>query len=412
MNGTTTAARATADQLAAAVHQNRRLTVTGLLERSFSKLFQGLVYAQIWEDPVADMAALGIAEGEDMVCIASGGCNVMSYLTARPGSVTAVDLSPAHVALLRLKLAAARRLPGHAAFFEMFGHGDRKVNVARYDMEIAPFLADEVRRYWDSRSLRGRRIEMFSRGVYRHGLLGRFLAGVQLLARLTRVDLGALLASPDLAAQEAFFQGRVAPQFDRPFVKWLARSRVVLFGLGIPPAQYEKLAADGGGDVLPVLRERTRKLMCDFPADANYFLWQACRRQYGGGSGGAVPPYLDPAAFPAVREGADRVQAINCSVTDHLAGRPAASVDCTVLLDAQDWMTDAQLDALWGQLTRTARPGARVLFRTGGADDILPGRVAEAILSRWRRDEAASAEAFRSDRSAIYGGVHLYRFEG
>jgi len=30
------------------------------LERAFAFAFQGLVYAQIWEDPVADMAALEI----------------------------------------------------------------------------------------------------------------------------------------------------------------------------------------------------------------------------------------------------------------------------------------------------------------------------------------------------------------
>ena len=38
-------------------------------------------------------------------------------------------------------------------------------------------------------------------------------------------------------------------------------------------------------------------------------------------------------------------------------------------------MNDEQLNALWDEITRTAKPGARVLFRTGGIDDILPGRV-------------------------------------
>ena len=66
---------------------------------------------------------------------------------------------------------------------------------------------------------------------------------------------------------------------------------------------------------------------------------------------------------------------------------------------------------MWEQITRTARKGARVLFRTGGTEDILPGRVAPDILSQWSYDADASAEAFRTDRSAIYGGVHLYRFK-
>ena len=39
---------------------------------------------------------------------------------------------------------------------------------------------------------------------------------------------------------------------------------------------------------------------------------------------------------------------------------PAASFDRYVLLDAQDWMGDADLTKLWSEITRTARPGARV----------------------------------------------------
>lgn len=102
----------------------------------------------------------------------------------------------------------------------------------------------------------------------------------------------------------------------------------------------------------------------------------------------------------------------NRAMTDVLAKRPAASLDAYTLLDAQDWMNDAQLTALWSEITRTARPGARVIFRTGGAPDILPGRVPPAVLGRWQRDADASARGFANDRSAIYGGFHLYRFRG
>ncbi|TCO74152.1 DUF3419 family protein [Rhodovulum euryhalinum] len=401
-----------ADQLGAAVHQNGALSVTGLLERGFSRLFQGLVYAQIWEDPVADMQALGLAEGERVVCIASGGCNVMSYLTRRPAEVAAVDLSPAHVALLRLKGAAARHLPDQGAFFDFFGHADRRGNIAAYDRFLAPHLDAETRAWWEGRAWGRRRIGIFARGAYRYGLLGRFLGATQTVARLAGVDLDRLLACRTLDEQRHFYETEIAPLFDRPLIRFLASRRAALFGLGIPPAQHDKLAADGGGDVVPVLRERVRKLMCDFPVAGNYFAWQACRRRYGGTSGGAVPPYLDPANFDTVRAMADRVSVRNRSVTEYLGERPAGSVDCTVLLDAQDWMTDAQLTALWSELTRTAAPGARVLFRTGGIPDILPGRVPAAILGRWAYDADASRLASAADRSAIYGAVHLYRFRG
>lgn len=401
-----------ATRLDDAVLQGRRGSATGLLERGFARMFRGLVYAQIWEDPVADMAALGIREGDNLVCIASGGCNVMSYLTARPGSIAAVDLSPAHVALLRLKLAAAAHLERHADFFALFGRGDLAGNVGLYDRCLAPHLDGATRAFWETRSFGRRQIEMVARGLTRHGVLGRFLGLTGIAARLLGVDFAPLLSARSLDEQRRFFDRRIAPVFDHRLVRFLARRRLTLFGLGIPPAQHSRLAADGGGDIVPVLRERVRKLMCDFPASGNYFLSQACCRRYSGSRGAAVPPYLDPEAFATLKERAGCVQVRNESVTELLSARPAGSVDCVVLLDAQDWMTGPQLDALWTEITRTARPRARVLFRTGGAADIVAESVAPAIRERWEYDRPASEAAFAADRSAIYGGVHLYSFRG
>ncbi|MBI1219400.1 MAG: DUF3419 family protein [Rhodobacteraceae bacterium] len=400
------------DQLGAAVHQNEVLSQSGLLERLFSRLFHGLVYPQIWEDPVVDMAALNIGPTDNIVCIASGGCNVMSYLTAEPASILAVDLSPAHVALGRLKLAAARCLPDYDSFYDFFGSADKPVNPRRYDAILAPRLDPDTRAYWDAGLLGRRRIDMFAHGFYRYGLLGRFLGAVHLVARLGGVDFGPLLDSKTLEEQRAFFDTKVAPLFELGLVRFLARRRASLFGLGIPPAQYDKLAADGGGDVIPVLRERVRKLMCDFPIGENYFAWQAFNRGYAPQAPRSLPPYLDPSAFETVRRHGADVRILNRSLTDVLAEEADASKQCFVLLDAQDWMTDDQLGALWTQITRTASADARVIFRTGGQADILPGRVAPALLDQWQYDAAESRRGFLADRSAIYGGFHVYRRKG
>src|ERR671922_2849938 len=82
-----------------AVYQNKAASKAGISERLFALAFSGLVYPQIWEDPEVDMAALDLGPGKRILTIASGGCNVMSYLTASPAGISAVDLNPAHVAL-------------------------------------------------------------------------------------------------------------------------------------------------------------------------------------------------------------------------------------------------------------------------------------------------------------------------
>ena len=65
-----------------------------------------------------------------------------------------------------------------------------------------------------------------------------------------------------------------------------------------------------------------------------------------------------------MRKAAQRVRTANSPITDVLAAHPEDSVDRVVLLDAQDWMDESQLNALWAAITRAARPGARVIFRT------------------------------------------------
>jgi S-adenosylmethionine-diacylglycerol 3-amino-3-carboxypropyl transferase len=95
-------------------------------------------------------------------------------------------------------------------------------------------------------------------------------------------------------------------------------------------------------------------------------------------------------------------------MVDWIGAREQASMDRFVLLDAQDWMNNAQLDDLWTKITRASRPGARVLFRTAAEQSLLTGRLDDAILGKWRYLEEISADCTRRDRSSIYGGVHVY----
>lgn len=130
--------RETSLGLTQAVHRSRALSRAGLSERLFTLAFSGLVYPQIWEDPAVDLEALALRPTDHVVAIASGSCNVLSYLTADPARISAVDLNGAHIALGRLKLAALTRLPDAEAYLRFFGRADSPANVAAYDVRIAP----------------------------------------------------------------------------------------------------------------------------------------------------------------------------------------------------------------------------------------------------------------------------------
>ena len=55
-------------------------------------------------------------------------------------------------------------------------------------------------------------------------------------------------------------------------------------------------------------------------------------------------------------------------------------------------MNDASSTALWRRDPRTARPGARVIFRTAADERLLPGRVPDDVLGAWRYEDEPSQE--------------------
>ncbi|MBL8575838.1 MAG: DUF3419 family protein [Mesorhizobium sp.] len=395
--------------LGKAVYQNRALSRAGLSERLFALLFTGLVYPQIWEDPDIDMEAMELAEGHRIVTIASGGCNILAYLTRSPAQIDAVDLNTAHIALNKLKLAAVTHLPAQADLFRFFGEAGTSTNSVAYDRFLAPKLDAATRRYWEKRNLRGRRrIETFNRNFYQTGLLGLFITAGHRAAKLYGVDPSRILQANDIESQRRFFEEELAPVFEKRLMKMILSRKSSLFGLGIPPAQYDSLITSGDGTMASVLKARLEKLACDFPLKDNYFAWQAFARRYPAQGEGTLPAYLDKQNYDKIRTNADRVAVHHINFTELLAKKPAASVDRYILLDAQDWMTDDQLNALWTEVTRTAAPGARVIFRTAAEDSVLPGRISESLLAQWRYAEEDSRNFHARDRSAIYGGFHLY----
>jgi S-adenosylmethionine-diacylglycerol 3-amino-3-carboxypropyl transferase len=216
-----------------------------------------------------------------------------------------------------------------------------------------------------------------------------------------------MLTARSAEEQHRVFRSELAPLFDKRFVRWLLGHRMSLYGLGIPPAQYVSLS-DGASTAADVVRARLEKLACGFDLADNYFAWQAFNRAYAPAGHGPLPPYLQADNFAGIRDRAHRVRVELSSLTEYLAEQPAASLDRYVLLDAQDWMSTQDLTRLWHEITRTARSGARVIFRTAAQESVLPSRLPDTLLAHWRYEAERSKASAARDRSAIYGGFHLY----
>src|ERR1700694_2307218 len=259
--------------IAEAIHNSRDRRESTLWDRLFAVWFRRLVYTQIWEDPEADLAALQLPVGSTIVTISSGGCNALSYLTAQPAQVYAVDLNEAHLSLLKLKLAGLRAFSKYAEFWQFFGAAASPSNSQLYRERLRPMLDAQARAYWDKRNIIGRpRHAYFTDGFYRHGMLGRFIGIAHLVAKFARIDLAALLSGKPDAPERIEALNRLDRLFHAPLARLITGTPALLFSLGIPPQQRALLG--GGAPLNEVLYERLLRLINGHPNETNYFAWQ------------------------------------------------------------------------------------------------------------------------------------------
>ena len=376
-------------------------------DRLYAFWLRRLVYTQIWEDPEADLATLQLPIGSTIVTISSGGCNALSYLTAQPAQVYAVDPNQAHLSLLKLKLAGIRAFSRYSDFWQFFGEAASRGNAQLYRDRLRPMLDADARAYWDKPNVIGRpRHAYFTDGFYRHGMMGRFIGFTHLVARLARIDLRALLTAEIDAPERMEALDRLHQLFHSRFARLLTRTPALLFSLGIPPRQRARLG--GAMPLNEVLHERVLRLINGHPNDTNYFAWQALQRCYPGPGDRCLPPYLQRRHFARMRNAAGLIIPVHASLPQFLEGLPAREVDAVVLLDSQDWMAPEEIRTLWDKIDRAGSDQVAVIFRTAGSESPLESEEMAPLREIWRRDEERSEIGYELDRSGIYGGFHCY----
>lgn len=405
----TQSAVSSAELLKNAVHQDALMSRQGLMQRMFSFWFNGFVYNQIWEDHVVDLEALEINSSSRLLTISSGGCNILNYLPAKPAMIVAVDLNQYHMYLTRLKLAAFQYLPDHASFYDFFGYADRPQNVDNYYKYIQPHLDINTRNFWESGAFGSKRIEYFRKNLYRYARFGYFVRFLHVIGKMAGTNTQRLLTAKTLAEQEQIFEEEIAPFFDHWFVKMVGNMSWAVFSLGIPPQQYDYMKQESGGNLVTLYRQRFKRLCCQFPIQDNFYAWQALAPlSYDHEKREAVPDYLKAEYYDVIKDNLYRVETHIASLIDYLQAQPANSLDRFVLLDSQDWMPPPVMTALWTEIARVGRPGTRIIFRTASPDSPIETALPKELRAKFVYEKERAEKLFQRDRSAIYGGFHIY----
>jgi S-adenosylmethionine-diacylglycerol 3-amino-3-carboxypropyl transferase len=355
-----------------------------------------LYFAQVREDPRAELAALRPGADDTVVVVSSGGCTALSLLAAGAGRVVAVDVNAAQNHLVELKAAAA--LLGAREAVAFLGGFPSRARRARYDRLLRGLLTPAARAYWDARpgSLR--------RGVLSAGASERFIAVIVAALRLfvhpgDRVER--MLAAPSLEAQRALFVREWNTR------RWRALFAVLCSRLafrGTYPAAF--FAHVDTPSFAEHFRRQAEHALTELPVADNYFLHHMLAGRYPLSAPEGVPPYLSPEGAAAVAAGRERLALVDGAMTEYLRTLPDRSVQAFALSNICEWMDPAGTDALFREVTRTAAPGARLVFRNFVGWTEVPAWCRRVVT-----DEGLSAELTRCDRSVVQRRVVACRVE-
>ncbi len=377
-----------------------------------------LVYSSCWEDPDVDRQALDLNADDRVLVITSAGCNALDYLLAGAGRVDAVDSNPCQGYLLEFKVAAIRALD-YQSFFRIFGLGGCAEARTMYWDAVRDGLSVKARRFWDD-NLNLLTGYGWRKTFYHKSTSGTFCrCMVECLYRIKglRSAIERLLSAADLETQREIYQEcGVRAHLDTPSFRWLLSCQAVLSLLAVPPAQRSEVTGEYAGgwasfalDALDTVFQRT--LVRHNPFWLVGFT--------GGYTSDCHPSYLQPQCYEELKHGLlDRLHIHEATITDYLGSEPEGSFSKYVLLDHMDWMSqpgqEAALGEEWSQIARTARRGARVIFRSASANaDFLDhvhvgkgsGRRPLCALLSFNR--ALAQELHNLDRVCIYRSFHI-----
>ena len=356
------------------------MTETDIAKRA---KFEIIRYAQAWEDADILAAALRVKPSDTVVSIASAGDNALALLAEGAERVIAVDLSPAQLACVRLRVAMYQT-HAHGEFLELMG--SRPSGRRKHLLELAAAkLSDADQKFWAEREEQVRRFGVG--GVGKFEKYFRTFRDWVIPFIHTREVIDLLLTPRDEAERAKFYDKRWNSWGWRQMVK-LFFSRAVMGRLGRDPAFFDHVE---GGPAAQVAR-LTRKALVDQDPSVNPYLHWILK----GTHGAALPRALEAERFEVIRDRLDRLEIRLCTV-ETLASE-GVKADAFNLSDIFEYMSPEAHEAAYGTILAAANPGARIAYW----NMMAPRRVPVSLAARVTTNTELEAKLKPLDKAFFY----------
>ena len=310
--------------------------------------FSIIRYGQCWEDADVLLEALNIQPGHVCLSIASAGDNTLAMLTRQPERVIALDLSPAQLACLELRVAAYRRL-NHMELLELVASRPSMQREILY-RRCRSCLSRDARHFWDAHP------SEIAQGIGRAGRFERYLEAFRsrvlpLIHSKKRVER--LLQASRREQREAFYN----EEWDTWRWRWMFRvffSRWIMARFGRDPGFFHYVE----GDVPERIFQRARHALTVLnPSENPYLQWilTGCHTT-------ALPLALRPENFDVIRESLDRLEWYCRSAEEFVDSSGEKGIDCFNLSDIFEYISPENYRDLLEGLVRAGRSGARLAY--------------------------------------------------
>lgn len=346
--------------------------------------FSEIRYAQCWEDADVLLDALDVQPGHVCLSIASAGDNSLALLSRKPARVFALDLNPAQLACLELRVAAYRALT-HTELLELIGSRPSSTRDELY-RRCRNQLSSGAHSFWDAHPAE------IAHGIGGAGKFERYFELFRnrilpLVHNRNRVER--LLAGGSREERVTFY--------NQDWDTWRWRSlfrvffsRFVMGRLGRDPSFFQYVE----GSVSDRILRRARYALTELnPAENPYLQWILTGQHTT-----ALPFALRAENFDAIRDNLDRLEWRCQSVEEFLTEIGERAIDRYNLSDIFEYMSPENYQRLLERLVRAGRPGARLAYWNMLAVRHRP----ESMAGSLRPLGELAAELFARDKAFFY----------
>ena len=352
-----------------------------------------LVFSQNWEDPICDHKALKIKSGDVIMAITSGGCNVLGFLEFDPKEVHSIDINAAQSFLLELKICAIK----HLVFEDFLNFSGLKECPNRLSLfeKIELHLNTDTRHFWKENQ------KVIESGFLMNGRYDRFVkfAGSFLKMLQGKNRIQGLFENKSLESQKEYYDTVWNTKRYRAIYKLLFNKHVLARkGLSADYFHFD----DGSSSFAESFYNRAKNAFRDMPIQNNYFLSLYVRGKYANLQ--EVPEYLKEEPFNTIKPRLDRIRMHTMEAQNWIDTMEDNSMDCFALSNICELMSESETERLFTSVYRTAKSGARLIFR----NLMIPREVPQSLRESIVKDDSLTKHLQATDRSFVYGKVAAY----